>query len=983
MSAVLQHPWAQRRVLALATSFETHKVEGTSSRTNALAGTQYASKTLAEVFKAEPTRQQKGMGPCVLAHDNIQHDGRSLEGASRGRFHFLWSDLDKGNPDPQELFECIDRFTGEAATLLYTTASSTPEDRRFRVILPLAEPVDHAAWCELQEALTLHLQQGGFQVDRSCERATQPVYLPNTPPGAAALETWGEEGPGLDHSTAPGALEALASVRATREADRIKAEAAFAAAAARKAAAKAERGDDAGDVAGTFNAAHDLADVMAEHGFVPKNHRGIDWRSPLSKSGSFGVRLYGTKAFSLHASDDEAGLGMSTNGGRVFDAFDLYVHFVHKGDFAAAVRAAAVELGISTSMQNTQSLSQLFAGIEAAATAGAASADDADSEMDSALLASKVPDIDTVAFYGPLAAIVETATANSEATRVGVALHLICSFAAYWCRPFYVELGDDNAGLNVFTVQVGQSALGRKGTSAAITDRRVMPGMLAHAARFAQEVAQAREASAADQQSRFRAEGEIERLKAERERVLSYTIEDIDRELDIQTDAEVEIEALEKREAFIKEKLANSEISPRGRKDYANELDEVQAALQFQHRRMEAADLARRQIGRAMNEPAVVLAELDAAIAVHEETLAQPARSAAVAPWVEVLADFASKPIVLSGVSSGEGLAWAIRDDAEGFDDEGNPTVEPGVPEKRMLLNLSELGSVLSLVRRPGSTLSTVIRNAYDAVPLETNSKTQPVTVAEHHIGMSASITPAELVGLMFDAKDSSASADNGLGNRPLYAFVRRTKLVSRPTRAEGCDEITETLWANVVRVYAALQPTGPHRSAHLEFSAEGAAAWDAIYSGLDSERGSSERAHKLHGRVTTNTRKLAAILAVMSGEHTVGPEAVRAAAAWAAYCSKTVDVVVSDFKDRVAFAKVKAHAERVWRFTRKLTEEGGGEYPTRRDVVRHSKLTSAEVSAAVSWLAGQSPALIEIDGSERNIKGRAVVRLRAKGEWR
>src|SRR5262249_15656184 len=50
--------------------------------------------------------------------------------------------------------------------------------------------------------------------------------------------------------------------------------------------------------------------------------------------------------------------------------------------------------------------------------------------------------------------------------------------ASMFMRPFLVEFGDDRAGLNVFTLQLGASGFGRKGTSSAFADRGMVPRLL-------------------------------------------------------------------------------------------------------------------------------------------------------------------------------------------------------------------------------------------------------------------------------------------------------------------------------------------------------------------------------------------------------------------------------------------------------------------------------------------------------------------------
>jgi len=70
-----------------------------------------------------------------------------------------------------------------------------------------------------------------------------------------------------------------------------------------------------------------------------------------------------------------------------------------------------------------------------------------------------------------------------------------------------------------------------------------------------------------------------------------------------------------------------------------------------------------------------------------------------VQPWQRLYAELAKPPVILSGISSGEGVIFNIRDAREGREGKED---DPGVEQKRMLITLAEFGSVLALVRRPG-----------------------------------------------------------------------------------------------------------------------------------------------------------------------------------------------------------------------------------------------------------------------------------------
>ena len=74
----------------------------------------------------------------------------------------------------------------------------------------------------------------------------------------------------------------------------------------------------------------------------------------------------------------------------------------------------------------------------------------------------------------------------------------------------------------------------------------------------------------------------------------------------------------------------------------------------------------------------------------------------------------------LSGLSSGEGVIWHLRDEIEGPVKTGkganvqyvNKVTDPGVDDKRLFVFESEFARVLTVLRRDGSTLSAVLRDA-------------------------------------------------------------------------------------------------------------------------------------------------------------------------------------------------------------------------------------------------------------------------------
>jgi hypothetical protein len=75
---------------------------------------------------------------------------------------------------------------------------------------------------------------------------------------------------------------------------------------------------------------------------------------------------------------------------------------------------------------------------------------------------------------------------------------------------------------------------------------------------------------------------------------------------------------------------------------------------------------------------------------------------------------------ILTGLSSGEGLVWAVRD----------PTAsDPGVSDRRLLAFESEFASALKAASRDNSTLSATLRSAWDGRPLQLMTRTAPARV--------------------------------------------------------------------------------------------------------------------------------------------------------------------------------------------------------------------------------------------------------------
>lgn len=120
-------------------------------------------------------------------------------------------------------------------------------------------------------------------------------------------------------------------------------------------------------------------------------------------------------------------------------------------------------------------------------------------------------------------------------------------------------------------------------------------------------------------------------------------------------------------------------------------------------------------------------------------------------------------------LSSGEGLIAAIRDPRDEEDD-------GGVQDKRLLCIESEFGAVLKVCQRPGNTLSSTLRTAWDGMTIAPLTKHDKISATDPHICIVAHITNHEL-------REMLAPSDlwNGFANRFMWVAVRRRGSIPLP----------------------------------------------------------------------------------------------------------------------------------------------------------------------------------------------------------
>lgn len=157
---------------------------------------------------------------------------------------------------------------------------------------------------------------------------------------------------------------------------------------------------------------------------------------------------------------------------------------------------------------------------------------------------------------------------------------------------------------------------------------------------------------------------------------------------------------------------------------------------------------------------------------------------------------------VQSGLSSGEGFIWAVRDQIEEKQairtkgrvaDYQMVITDQGVEDKRLLLVESEFGSVLRVLQRDGNTLSAQMRQAWDSGTLRTLTKSQPVRATDAHVSLIGHVTREELLKYLNETEQA-----NGFANRILWVAVRRSKLLDQ--RIGSCRDYLPACRSHSVR---------------------------------------------------------------------------------------------------------------------------------------------------------------------------------------
>lgn len=313
-------------------------------------------------------------------------------------------------------------------------------------------------------------------------------------------------------------------------------------------------------------------------------------------------------------------------------------------------------------------------------------------------------------------------------------------------------------------------------------------------------------------------------------------------------------------------------------------------------------------------------------------------------------------------LSSGEGLIFEVRDEVvkEVTDPETNKNrtvvTDPGVKDKRLLVQEEEFAAALKVMRREGNTLSSIIRNAWDHGNLRTMTKHSPTSATNAHISIVGHCTMDELKKNL-----DATEVLNGFVNRFLFVCVKRSKLLPfggdhRSLQADLgplLDRLRGALNFNSIKGNLSLD-----RSFECRFADEARELWAELYSSL------AEAKEGMLGAATARSEplvlRLALIYALLDESAEIRRTHLESAMAVWRFCEASVAHVFGyGEKDSVVEKILKALLE--------AGPKGMNRREIRRDVFKANK-SSDEIGRGLKSLADRG--LVREETIEANKPG-------------
>jgi len=243
---------------------------------------------------------------------------------------------------------------------------------------------------------------------------------------------------------------------------------------------------------------------------------------------------------------------------------------------------------------------------------------------------------------------------------------------------------------------------------------------------------------------------------------------------------------------------------------------------------------------------------------------------------------------IISGVSTGEGIIWAVRDaikEHRPIQHKGRTVAyedvecDQGVEDKRLLILEEEFARVLNAGVRSGNTLFDVLRVGFDRDYLNIATKKQAGHSTGCHLSLVAHTTGHELRKLLTDT-----AAANGYANRHIFVCASRVRLLPEGGGEVAFDSVIERLQkaAEFARTCG-----------EMKRDKEAAAIWRAVYP--DLSEGKPGMFGAMTARLDAIAVRLSMIYALLDGTPLIRAAHLKAALAVLKYCEASARFIFGD----------------------------------------------------------------------------------------
>jgi len=225
----------------------------------------------------------------------------------------------------------------------------------------------------------------------------------------------------------------------------------------------------------------------------------------------------------------------------------------------------------------------------------------------------------------------------------------------------------------------------------------------------------------------------------------------------------------------------------------------------------------------------------------------------------------------VSGLSSGEGLKWHVRDA-----DESKKEGDAGVADKRLLVVESEFAQALRATARNGNTLSSTIREAWDTGNLRTLTKSDPIIASGACVAIIGHITATELRSEL-----TETDRGNGFANRFLFVCVKRSNVLPF-----GGDAIEQSVLDDLVKRLGTAVSKARTLGVAVGMTAAAKLIWERVY--LTLSEGQDGMLGAVTGRAEAQCVRLALLYALLDERKEIdSPHLLAAIALWE-YCQQS-----------------------------------------------------------------------------------------------